>query len=650
MNLRSGIGWKFPPLNGGEGQGFEHAGMAHFQGNRLGSLAREIIQNSLDARRNDAKPVDVTFELQSIDVHRYLGGDELRRHLLACAEVATNGKAERFFRDAAALLDRDAVQFLRVSDGNTTGLGEKQWRALVKMQGEGAKRDATAGGSFGIGKNAPFAVSPLRTVGYWTYSNINGETAEKFQAKAILMSHLWEADDQNRTTETQAVGFYGDATTCRELRPPNIPSVFRRLNHREQPIEGTTVWISGFHTDGEWRRKITRSVLRNYFYAIDRGRLEILIEPDDSEDPSPTSLDRDSLRSVFDYFLADTAPDTDLIDAHRYWLIPRGAAHVFEKELDGLGSVKLWVEVGEDLPRKVALIRGTGMLITDRQRGLMRFRDLRDFAAVCVFESDEANELLRNMENPAHDRFEPDRLPEQDRKRGSEALERVVKWIRENLKEVAAPPRPKGGVDLSELSRFLPDLDAPGPLAGSNREDRPEKAFGEPGAVLLRAPRRRVQPTRLPTEAEEEDGAGEGVGHEGGAPTNPIGSGGGGGSGGSGDGDGQGGTGSRGRGRGTLTIRDVRVLAVDEDDSRVRVAFTPEATGRVRLSLEKAGDSTALEIPGVRLFDEDDRPVTKEVVEIEAGTRMSVFASADQPLVGVALRLTVTDAADDPAT
>ena len=645
MNLRSGIGWKFPPLDGGEGQGFEHAGMAHFQGNLLGSLAREVIQNSLDARRDGAKPVDVTFELKGIDVHRHLGGDELRRHLLACAEAATNDKAERFFKEAAALLGGDEVQFLRVSDGNTTGLGEKQWRALVKMQGEGAKRDATAGGSFGIGKNAPFAVSPLRTVGYWTYSTTDGEIAEKFQAKAILMSHFWATGDQNGTAETQAVGFYGDEATCREMRPPNIPSVFRRLNHRRKPIEGTTVWIAGFHTDGEWRRQITQSVLRNYFYAIDRGRLEILIEPDDSREASPTSLDGDSLVSAFDHFMTGTAPDPDLIDAHRYWSVQRGVRPI-EDELDGLGLVKLWIEVGEGLPRKVALIRGTGMLITDRQPGLMRFRDLRDFAAVCVFESKEANELLREMENPAHDRFEPDRLPEQERKRGREALERVVKWIREQLKEVAALPRPEGGVDLVELSHLLPDLDAPGPLAGSDREDRREKAFGKPGAVLRRAPRRRVRPSRLPTEAEEEV-AGEGVGEDGGAPINPIG-GGGGGSGGAGDGDGRGGTGSRGGGpgRGIPAMRDVRVLPVDGDESRVRVAFTPEASGRARLSLETAGDSIALPIPGVRLFDEDGREITKRGIQIEADTRMSVFASADRPLVGLAFRLTASEDTD----
>ena len=642
MNLRSGIGWKFPPLGGGEGQGFEHAGMAHFQGDLLGCLAREVIQNSLDARRDDSKPVEVTFEMKDIDLHRHLGGDALRRHILACAEAARGDKAKRFFEDAADLLDNESIPFLGISDGNTTGLGEKQWKALVKMQGDSAKRDSVAGGSFGIGKNAPFAVSPLRTVCYWTCATNGSEAIEKFQAKAILMSHDWQ--ENGIVAETQGAGYFGFVDACREIRQSRIPPVFRHLDRHRQPVGGTTVWIAGFRTDGEWQRQIARSVIANYFYAIDHGRLDVLIDPDDSPEDPTMSLGEGSLKGAFNHLTSRTDSDRELEEAYTFWRVQHEKAPTFEEDLGDLGLVRLWIEVGEDLPRKVALIRGTGMLITDNQRGLRQFRDLRDFAAVCVFESDEANELLRQMENPAHDQFEPERLPEQHRRQGRLALERVVKWIREKLKEVAALPRPEGGVDLEELSRFLPDLDAPGPLAGSDAENRPEKAFGMPGAVLRRAPRRRVGPSRPPTEAEAEGVAGEGAGQEGGAPTNRIGLGGGGGTGGSGHGDGQGGTGSRGGGgRGVPEIRDVRVLPEDEGGARVRVAFTPEASGRVRLSLEKAGDSTTLPIPGVRLFDEGGREITNEGLEVEADTRMSVFASADDPLSGVALRLTVSE-------
>ena len=58
------------------------------------------------------------------------------------------------------------------------------------------------------------------------------------------------------------------------------------------------------------------------------------------------------------------------------------------------------------------------MLVTTQQRNLIRFPGFRDFAALCVFEDPVGNELLRRMENPRHEQFEPDRLPEGDRERG----------------------------------------------------------------------------------------------------------------------------------------------------------------------------------------------------------------------------------------
>lgn len=637
MNLRSGIGWKFPPLGGGEGQGFEHAGMAHFQGNLLGSLAREVIQNSLDARLDHTKPVDVTFEMKNIDLREHLCGEELRGHLLACAEAARGPKAKRFFEDAAALLHEETVPFLGISDGNTTGLGEKQWKALVKMQGDSAKRDSVAGGVFGIGKNAPFAVSPLRTVCYWTCATNGSEAIEKFQAKAILMSHDWR--ENGVVEETQGAGYYGLRDACREIHQPRIPSVFRNVDRRHQPVGGTTVWIAGFRTEGEWQREIARSVIANYFYAIDHGRLDVLLDPGDAPENPTTSLRTGSLASAFDHLAASAEPDQDLEDARTFWAVQRERPPNFKENLDELGQVKLWIEIGDALPKRVALIRGTGMLVTAYQRGLRRFSGLRNFAAVCVFESDEANELLRRMENPAHDQFEPQRLPEQDRRQGRAALDRVVGWIREKLNEVAAPPESADTMELDELGRFLPDLDAPGPLGAGRKDGVREKAFGTPGLVVHREHRRRARPGRLPSEAEHENG--HQAGGSGGAPVGDGGGGTGGGRGGSGDGDQTGGTGSRsGTGRASIQMRDVRVLPVDGRETCVRVAFTPEASGTVRLSLEEAGDSNTQPIDGVRLFDEADQEITATGIALEVNRRTFIVAKADGRLTGVALRLT----------
>ena len=61
------IGWYFPPTNGGLGDGFNNPGIAHFNGSPLTSLARETIQNSLDASTASNQPVHVSFELINLD-------------------------------------------------------------------------------------------------------------------------------------------------------------------------------------------------------------------------------------------------------------------------------------------------------------------------------------------------------------------------------------------------------------------------------------------------------------------------------------------------------------------------------------------------------------------------------------------------------
>ena len=180
-------GWKFPPTNGGRIDGFNDPGMAHFNGTPVASLARETLQNSLDAGNSD-KPVQVTFELVNLDPND-LGKDELKRAFEACRQEAEDDKAARgFLEEAIDVLMQEKVPCLRVSDRNTTGLRRNQWRALVKMQGVSLKPEEGAGGSHGIGKYAPFAVSELRTVFYWTSYQKENRRIETFQGKSV--SHV----------------------------------------------------------------------------------------------------------------------------------------------------------------------------------------------------------------------------------------------------------------------------------------------------------------------------------------------------------------------------------------------------------------------------------------------------------------------------
>ena len=81
--MTSEIGWAFPPTNGGRIDGFNDPGIAHFNGAPLASLARETIQNSLDAPGTLGEPVHVTFELIDLEPDD-LGRDELMHAIDLC--------------------------------------------------------------------------------------------------------------------------------------------------------------------------------------------------------------------------------------------------------------------------------------------------------------------------------------------------------------------------------------------------------------------------------------------------------------------------------------------------------------------------------------------------------------------------------------
>ena len=81
------IGWRFPPTNGGRIDGFNDPGIAHFNGAPLANLARETIQNSLDASLASEEPVHVSFELIPLHPDK-VGGSELTKAIDASIQTA----------------------------------------------------------------------------------------------------------------------------------------------------------------------------------------------------------------------------------------------------------------------------------------------------------------------------------------------------------------------------------------------------------------------------------------------------------------------------------------------------------------------------------------------------------------------------------
>ena len=102
--MTSDIGWRFPPTNGGRVDGFNDPGIAYFTGSPLSSLARETLQNSLDARGTLGLPVHASFELIDLPPED-IGRDELSEAIVACSQTAQGDPmAERGLQVAGELI------------------------------------------------------------------------------------------------------------------------------------------------------------------------------------------------------------------------------------------------------------------------------------------------------------------------------------------------------------------------------------------------------------------------------------------------------------------------------------------------------------------------------------------------------------------
>lgn len=649
----SKIGWKFPLTNGGREDGYNDPGIAHFAGTHLYSLAREIIQNSLDARKCEERPVEVVFELIMLSSSE-IGGTELSEAIVSSKKKANelpDIKAHGALVKAEQVLQQANICCLKVSDRNTIGLREKNWQALVKMQGVSQKEQVKgAGGSHGIGKYAPYAVSALRTVFYYTCYEESQGIVEKLQGKAVLMSHDVHGG------LTQGTGFFGIKEGCSELSDlsKNLElKNLRIIDENGSPAPGTAVTIAGFSEDDNWQRRIASSVIENYFYAISKDNLKIFVdvEPEASTTHLPDiEISSANLDLWFKELLRlDSGNKEDehkgaLGHAKIYCELTKTACTKIDKQDSDLGHCSLYINIGEGLPNRVALVRRSGMLVTDKQTSLLRFPNHKDFAAMCVFEDPTGNEFLRQMENPQHDRFEPDRLPEEERDKGRRVLRRITKWIRDEVRKHAGPPEIGTKTELSELARLLPELDSDEPFDDTSNEysvGKREQNFGEAITVKLK-PIRKSGLAKSTNDEDDSDSVGYDIGTSGGGSDGTGTAGGVGGSTGLEEGEGRGGTGGKsgGLGKKAVLISAVRLIPLNDTGNHYRLSFKGHSENMCQIAIEEAGDSSFSRIDEIEAVG--GLPLDK--VPIEEGGRVTIDIVSNTPLHNRAIRVVAFEA------
>lgn len=278
--------WYFPSRGGAETEGFSNAGLAEFRGNPLQALAREICQNSLDAADGSGNPVRVEFHESFMEMDKFPGMSQMKHILDACNEFwGKDGDAntKNFLSNARRSFNTNKFFVLRVSDYNTKGVqgaysdaNITPWGSLVKGNSFSVKADEkNAGGSFGIGKAAPFVSSSYQTVFYRTY-DIDGNKAvlgvARLMAHKIAVGNLMPGEDPIR----RSVGYYGEDEQKKPARfMRELDAIYERTEH------GTDLFIPGFYystSNEEWVKAILLEVVENFLYSIYSGKLEVIVE------------------------------------------------------------------------------------------------------------------------------------------------------------------------------------------------------------------------------------------------------------------------------------------------------------------------------------------------------------------------------------
>ena len=504
MTKKVDVGWRCPKNEAGEGFGFNESGIEHFAGDPYSAIAREITQNTNDAVSE--APAFLQFNTIQVDKSDFPNHEEFRDLLKKCRHAAEEEgqKAVAFFDNALNIIDDEQITFLVARDRNTTGIAGPcrkgtPYHAFMKSSGTSKKPDIDSGGSFGIGKNAPFAISDLHTVFVVTrYQDDNGNIRQLSQGKSILLSHGEHGTEFTNNAYWGVKDDFSPVVDDEAVLPAWMTNPFNDDGPQEKT--GTTIFIAGFRKNPNWDKIIAAYIIQNFFGAIQKKSL--------TAEVGSYSIDENSIEQLFLDEAIENAisdfpgqPDSFLYSRH-YFRCMNSTDTIHEtSQQTHLGKTNIGILLGEDLPRKVAFIRN-GMLITDNLYRLQRFPGMKNFVAVVECTNSEGNRLLKRMEPPRHDDFQPERLlSESDKRQGRAALKQLADFVKKHLNQYARNAVEEE-VNLDELRNLL-GTDAVGADSAKDGEVNP---VGE--LKLARRPKSAQNSNRQKERAKQ--GLGEG--------------------------------------------------------------------------------------------------------------------------------------------
>lgn len=447
MNVK----WNFPHGKKLTPMGVNDPAINSFKSNIIDSLARETIQNSLDARDSEKKePVKVKFSFSDIETKTLPGFNELKEIALENAikfwKKKGNDDTVKFLEQFKSVIEAKKVKILKISDYNTCGLDDTSYDALVLGNGYSEKANENAAGSKGIGKAAPFAASDLRLVFYNTVPK-----DDDIKHAGVLNFVSFNPPETETDVITQSRALYQDETT--EYVPGQINFGFEE---RQKTEYGTDLFVVGLrNSDEDWENKIIFSTVNNFLVSILEDKLVVVVNDRviDKETIQEVLInlktadwnsdEKRLLESTEDYYEAYTSPDSITFKLDETFK----AKYEFIKDLsDG----KLILLKKDKANRAILQTRISGMKIYDR-RSISRSIN---FTGIFRATGKELDKFLRALENTNHDNWSPDQLLD-NRKEAKAFLDDLYRWFKDKVIDSFVSDS-ADSIDAIGLSSFLP--------------------------------------------------------------------------------------------------------------------------------------------------------------------------------------------------
>lgn len=452
--------------------GPNNAAETYFSDTPYPSLIRESIQNSLDVVKDKTKPVKMKFEFGKLRTKSFDNFYKLREHIEGAYKLYGN-KAKQYEtmleKFDMTYNNQNVIYYIKVSDFNTTGMDYKPddspFYAFLRALGYNVKTDDAAGGSFGFGHSAFFVMSPIHTILVSTMTD-NGKTF--FEGAANLCTHLYKGSD-GIETKYMHYGYYDNQ---HGKQPASLQTDIPDRFYRNEP--GTDIYVMG--VDGESDKvekayqEMTESTLRHFWLAIYNKKLVVEI--------GDTVIDSDSLDGLMNKYypiMLDKARSHDNYNPRPYYEAVKNAGSSdqfikIDKNLPILGNTDLYIWKNKEARDGIVHMRNKCMFIFRARH----YSDSYGYYGVLYFKDDKGGALLKELEDPAHKKWEYSKLGA----KGTLIKEEIERFVSESLQSLFVTSGDGAlGITGTDEYLFVPeDLLTPD---ADKLKDNP--LFGQPG-------------------------------------------------------------------------------------------------------------------------------------------------------------------------